>query len=209
LRQLSQNRREESLPPGERGALGGVVTAEFIQIAIIPCFFCPTVAFGRRIIGTKDERVELLRNTRRLHHHWGFKMKYSTPIDKQIGARLRSRRVELGLPIEQFALALDAPISQVEQWELGLMRMGAEKLLASSKLLDVGPDFFFSVDRSGKLQGGIPDRPRLGQTVVAPPPEAETLLQAFASIKSPAVRRMVLDLLEGMAQRENHPDPLH
>ena len=136
-------------------------------------------------------------------------MKYSTPVDKQVGARLRSRRVELGFPIEQFAAALDAPISQVEQWELGLMRMGAEKLLASSKLLDVSPDFFFSVDRSGKLEGWMPDRPRLGQTVVAPPSETERLFQAFASIKSPDVRRMVLDLLEGMAQRENHPDPLH
>jgi transcriptional regulator with XRE-family HTH domain len=136
-------------------------------------------------------------------------MKYSTPIDKQIGARLRSRRVELGLPIEQFAAALDAPISQIEQWELGLTRMGAEKLLASSKLLDVSPDFFFSLDGSGKLAGRMADRPRLGQTVVTRPPEAETLFQAFASIKSPAVRRMVLDVLEGMAQRENHPDPLH
>jgi transcriptional regulator with XRE-family HTH domain len=118
-------------------------------------------------------------------------MKRSASVDEKIGARMRERRTKLGITIEQFAVELDETISQVERWELGLARVGADKLLKISKLMDVSPVSLFPTYRTDGHSDLLSDEA---------PVETHQLIETFASIRNPTLRKAVIDLVEGMAK---------
>src|SRR5271170_3133104 len=136
---------------------------------------------------------------------------YTNRIDRQVGSRLRERRVELGLTIEQLAAALGVPLQVLEKWETGRLRVGAEKLLESAKILSVNPQLFFVNIDSGEWSEAISDAPLPGQTVVESPSGAETerLIMAFARIKDPSSRNIVVEMVEGMLQEEVYHGSKH
>ena len=49
-------------------------------------------------------------------------------VDEQIGARIRERRIALGLGMEAFAASLAVSVSQIIEWEAGLSRIGSARL---------------------------------------------------------------------------------
>ena len=57
------------------------------------------------------------------------------PIDQHIGARLASRRLELGTEPEDLAQAIGVPVSQLRRYETGEERISAECLLALCRVL--------------------------------------------------------------------------
>src|SRR5215831_21210070 len=73
--------------------------------------------------------------------------------DKHVGARVRMRRLMLGMSQEKLAHALDLTFQQVQKYENGKNRIGASRLQAIAQTLHVPAAFFFE----GAPNGGGAD----------------------------------------------------
>jgi len=65
------------------------------------------------------------------------------PLDAFVGARIRRRRVALGISSHQFAKRLGITHQEVDQYELGNRRIGSQRLFHIARTLEVDIDFFF------------------------------------------------------------------
>ena len=90
--------------------------------------------------------------------------------DRHVGARVRERRIALGLTQQQLAELIGTTYQQAHKYEKGLNRIAAGRLHALARALGVEPGFFF--------EGLGSDRP--------PRPTAE--------------QRMLLDLAQSFAR---------
>jgi transcriptional regulator with XRE-family HTH domain len=59
------------------------------------------------------------------------------PIDVAVGARIRARRLELGMSQTKLANALGLTFQQVQKYERGDNRVSASTLVRSARALDV------------------------------------------------------------------------
>src|SRR6202167_6011622 len=66
-----------------------------------------------------------------------------TPVDVQVGSRVRLRRNMLGLSQEKLGEAIGLTFQQVQKYERGANRIGASRLLELSRILDVPVQFFY------------------------------------------------------------------
>jgi transcriptional regulator with XRE-family HTH domain len=64
-------------------------------------------------------------------------------IDKQVGVRVRIRRLMLDMSQEDLADALGVTCQQLQQYENGTDRIGAARLYHVADALQVPPIFFF------------------------------------------------------------------
>src|ERR1700727_3574896 len=65
------------------------------------------------------------------------------PIDRHVGARVRMRRLILGMSQGKLGEALDVTFQQVQKYEKGANRIGASRLQQLARVLDVPPAYFF------------------------------------------------------------------
>jgi transcriptional regulator with XRE-family HTH domain len=134
-------------------------------------------------------------------------MKSTNAVDRQVGDRLRSQRMALGISIESLAKKVGSTVQQVLQWEQGAERVGAAYLRKLSAVLDVDFDYFFPPPRLLNGEAGAKEatRPRslLGSAASV---EDLRLIHAFANIKNAAFREVVIKLVEAMAEAECEAD---
>jgi transcriptional regulator with XRE-family HTH domain len=64
-------------------------------------------------------------------------------IDRHVGARLRQRRIALGLNQQQMADLIGVTCQQAYKYEKGINRISAGRLYIIAKVLDVEIEFFF------------------------------------------------------------------
>lgn len=64
-------------------------------------------------------------------------------IDRQIGARIRQRRRELRLTLEQLAQLTNVTSQQIHKFETGMFRVRAAALALLAPALQVAPSFFY------------------------------------------------------------------
>ena len=64
-------------------------------------------------------------------------------IDAHVGARLRLRRMLLGMSQEKLARTIGLSFQQVQKYECGNNRIGAGRLYDLSRALDVPVSFFY------------------------------------------------------------------
>jgi transcriptional regulator with XRE-family HTH domain len=76
--------------------------------------------------------------------------KEEVDIDRRVGARLRERRLLLGMSQQQLAKALGITFQQVQKYENGANRISASRLWDISRRLDVPIDWFFGGDGAGE-----------------------------------------------------------
>ena len=69
-----------------------------------------------------------------------------------IGARMRTRRRQIGLSQAELAERLGVSFQQVQKYERGANRIGASRLFDLSRVLDVPVSFFFD-DMSDDISG--------------------------------------------------------
>src|SRR5436190_23724934 len=69
--------------------------------------------------------------------------KAPNPTDKHVGARVRMRRMMLGMSQEKLGDALGLTFQQVQKYEKGANRIGASRLQQISNILQVPVSFFF------------------------------------------------------------------
>jgi DNA-binding transcriptional regulator YiaG len=67
----------------------------------------------------------------------------SWDVDRHVGARLRARRLALGLTQQEFARLIGVTYQQAQKYEAGANRMTAERLFTVAQALGVSVDYFF------------------------------------------------------------------
>lgn len=129
--------------------------------------------------------------------------KDTNQIDQIIGRRIREKRSQLGLSIEQVAQQLEISREQLDDFESGQQRVGARRLLALAQCLGVPTSYFFA--------SIAPDLKIVSDNGVPLSDKAEglhafddglRLLRAFSNIKNPALRDLVIRLTNVVAKIE-------
>jgi len=77
-------------------------------------------------------------------------------VDMHVGARIRERRVLLGITQQQLGEAIGVTYQQVHKYELGINRVSVGFLLEIGLVLGVPPEYFFEGAKSGlkRASGG-------------------------------------------------------
>ncbi|HKR86998.1 MAG TPA: helix-turn-helix transcriptional regulator [Phenylobacterium sp.] len=114
-------------------------------------------------------------------------------LEREIGARIRARRRQLGLSQSDLADQLGVSFQQVQKYERGANRVAASTLVATAQALGVS---------IGWLVGE--DAPQTGEHELFSAlsrPGALEILKAFSAIADPRGRSALLAVAEEMARR--------
>jgi transcriptional regulator with XRE-family HTH domain len=128
------------------------------------------------------------------------------PIDVHVGARLRMRRVFIGLSQEKLGAMLGLTFQQIQKYEKGTNRIGASRLYMISQALSAPVSFFFD----GLMSGGVASAEgakRATETAIdidrVASPEGVQLNSAFFAIRDAKLRKHVLDLLKALSKDQD------
>lgn len=131
-------------------------------------------------------------------------------VDAHVGARVRSRRMEVGLTQDRLAKSLGITFQQIQKYEKGKNRIGAGRLQAIARILEK-PISFFYANATGMLSTKLLDAQQVASAPQTPTPaEALEMIKTFARIEDQEARRHLVGLAEILAHRakqEQKPAP--
>lgn len=108
-------------------------------------------------------------------------------VDRQVGERIRRRRILLGMTQDQLAAALGISYQQVQKYETSANRVSAGRLAQIARVLDAPFGWFFGThDRSGD------DGAETSRTVIE-------LVRNFSRIEDERVRTHLMALVRALA----------
>ena len=115
--------------------------------------------------------------------------KSATDIDKQVGARIRARRMALQISQTGLAEAVGVTFQQIQKYEKGGNRVGSSRLAQIAEALEVPVAYFFE---------------GLDGTTAAPnllaDPQIAKLLSAFTAIEDESLRQALVDMALAMGK---------
>jgi transcriptional regulator with XRE-family HTH domain len=82
-------------------------------------------------------------------------------VDRHVGARMRERRIMLGLTQQQLADQIGVALQQAHKYERGMNRMAASRLYKAAQVLGVGVSYFFEELHDGGRTFRAPPQQRL------------------------------------------------
>jgi transcriptional regulator with XRE-family HTH domain len=134
------------------------------------------------------------------------------PVDIYVGRRLRLKRTILGMSQEAVGKQIGVTFQQIQKYERGINRMGASRLFDFAKALGVQISYFFegygdyAIEDGSVLALNEPDAPSFVNDNVN---NRETLevMRAYYRIKSPSVRKRIVDLIKAMAVEDGDEKP--
>ena len=115
------------------------------------------------------------------------KLALARNADRHVGARIRQRRIMLGLPQQQLADLIGVTCQQAHKYETGLNRISAGRLYELAQALDVDVAYFFD------LPDGEPDEPNLQDRAMM------GFARSFTAITNPRHREALAALVRTMA----------
>lgn len=129
----------------------------------------------------------------------------ANPMDVHVGARVRLRRMLLGMSQEKLGEHLGLTFQQVQKYEKGVNRIGASRLFDLAKVLGVPIQFFYDEAPVGahnapQAAPGFAEQP--GESYVVEflgTREGLELNKAFARISDARVRRSIVELVRSLA----------
>ena len=128
----------------------------------------------------------------------------ASPVDAHVGARVRLRRMLLGMSQEKLGESLGLTFQQIQKYEKGVNRIGASRLFEVSRVLGVPVQFFF--DEAPVLLGAGAARglaePAAQESYVVDflgSRDGLELNKAFVRIEDPKVRRSIVELVRALA----------
>lgn len=129
------------------------------------------------------------------------------PIDVHVGARVRFRRMLLGMSQEKLGERLGLTFQQVQKYEKGINRIGASRLFELANVLGVNVQFFY--DDAPELAGEATSQGFAEEAATdyvggfLKSREGIELNRAFARIPDPKVRRSIVDLVRSIAEESD------
>jgi len=130
--------------------------------------------------------------------------KVPNPIDRHVGARVRMRRMMIGMSQEKLGEALGLTFQQVQKYEKGTNRISASRLQQISETLNIPLAYFFkgAPVSEGAANAGFaeasPDEGFASDFVMTA--EGLSLNRAFARITDAKVRKRIVDLIVTLAE---------
>ena len=121
-----------------------------------------------------------------------IRTKESTAVDQQIGARLRARRVMLGVSQTDLGNAIGVTFQQIQKYERGANRIGGRRMQQIASALKCSPSYFFGGD--GK-DAAIID---VASTLLTRH-DSRRVLEAFSRIEDGMMRTAIVNLVEAAA----------
>jgi transcriptional regulator with XRE-family HTH domain len=132
-------------------------------------------------------------------------MKKSTgSIDKEIGTRVRMRRISIGMSQEKLGEMLGLTFQQVQKYEKGMNRISVGRLVDIAKILGVDIHFFFNGIKSAKTDSGFAEEetsPYIADVMSTP--EGLQLIRTFTGIKNAKVRKSIVQLVAALAGQDD------
>lgn len=128
----------------------------------------------------------------------------SHPVDVHVGKRLRLRRGMLGMSQDTLGKAIGITFQQIQKYERGINRIGSSRLYDFSGVLGVPVSFFFEdfEGASTRQQAGFAEEQAEFKPENLGSKESVTLVKHFCRIKSPEVRKKVINLVKAMSMGE-------
>ena len=123
------------------------------------------------------------------------------PIDVAVGLRLRTLRKSRSMSQEQLGRALGITFQQIQKYERGTNRISASMLVKSARALEVSPNTLLPDE------GDPTPRSPAILTLLAQMRGVEELVETYARIKSPRLRRAVLQLARSLAANSEAEAP--
>jgi transcriptional regulator with XRE-family HTH domain len=120
-------------------------------------------------------------------------------VDRRLGQRVRTRRLEIGMSQERLAEVLGVTFQQVQKYEKGVNRIAASRLFDISAALDMSIARFFEGLSPVRARGVSEPEEDFVQDALATP-EGMQLMSLFASISNQKVRRRVVELVRALAE---------
>ena len=115
------------------------------------------------------------------------------PIDVAVGLRLRTLRKERGMSQDQLGRALGITFQQIQKYERGTNRISASMLVKSARALKVAPSVLLPEE------GDPTPRSPVVLSLLANMRGVEELVETYSRIRSPRLRRAVLQLARSLA----------
>ena len=78
----------------------------------------------------------------------------ASSLDRQIGARIRARRIEVGMSQQTLANGVGVTFQQVQKYERGANRVSASKLVELAQVLDTTAAALLPVPGRGRGEAG-------------------------------------------------------
>ena len=113
-------------------------------------------------------------------------------VDQQIGARLRARRIMLGMSQTVLGEAIGLTFQQIQKYERGANRIGGSRMQQLASALKCSPSYFFGGD--GKDASVID----VASTLLTRH-DSRRLLEAFSRIEDGPMRAAIVNLVEAAA----------
>lgn len=131
--------------------------------------------------------------------------KAPNPIDIHVGARVRLRRMTLGMSQEKLGEHLGITFQQIQKYEKGTNRIGASRMQAIARVLSAPVALFFEDAPGIAPVAGDQGFGNSANPVVEFLSSAEGLAlnKAFLRIKDGKQRRKVVELVKAMAGDED------
>jgi len=123
----------------------------------------------------------------------------TSAIEKKLGQRVRSRRLEIGMTQERLAELLGVTFQQVQKYEKGVNRIAASRLFDIATALEMPVAGFF--EGLNSLRGVAETRQEYLDDALSTP-EGAQLMALFGAIKSVKVRRRVVELVKALSEEE-------
>jgi transcriptional regulator with XRE-family HTH domain len=118
-------------------------------------------------------------------------------MDRQVGLRVRMRRLAIDMSQAKFAAGLGITFQQVQKYEKGVNRIGASRLQQIADVLQVPITFFFEDFRNvRRSKSALP--PSVSDFLGSG--DGLALAEAFVSIRDARQRRCIVILVEAMAR---------
>ena len=134
-----------------------------------------------------------------------IKLVRARPIDGHVGARVKQRRLMVGLSQQALGGKLGITFQQLQKNERGINRIGSSRLFDLSRILSVPIQYFFDdmpralaatacADRSGDARA----HPKIGDDPFVHK-ETIDLVRVYSKIKDPRVRLRIRHLAKSLA----------
>ena len=119
----------------------------------------------------------------------------SDQLDAMVGAKVRVFRINRGISQTALAEQLGVTFQQVQKYEKGTNRIGASRLSQIATALDISVAELFEPSNEKTSEIDSPFK-------MLAEPGALRVLKAYVRTADPAVRRAIVNLIEGIAGRE-------
>jgi transcriptional regulator with XRE-family HTH domain len=120
------------------------------------------------------------------------------PVDVHVGGRVRMRRIEIDMSQQTLGRHLGLTFQQIQKYEKGVNRIGASRLQAIGKVLEVPVAYLFEGAPDGYESTPASQTSNTLLQLLGTR-EGQTLIDAFARITDVEIRRYFTGLLDRVA----------